>query len=292
MAKAGMVGRVAAWLAGVPVIIHTYHGHVFSGYFSPAKTSLYIMIERMLALFSTGIIAISDRIKQDICSVYKIASERKVRIIPLGFELQKMEPLKKYQGILRNQFSIPDRVPIIGIVGRMTAIKNHLLFVEIACLLLKKNKNIHFMIIGDGELRGEIEKKVQDIGISDHVHFCGWVTDAGKIYADLDIMLLTSLNEGTPVTVIEAMYYQIPVVSSNVGGLPDMIESGKTGFLIDSFNAKDYIPVILRLLESNDERNAMGETASHYVNERYNIDRLIIDIKNLYQEFLKKKGIA
>lgn len=290
-AKAGIVGRIAAWLAHVPIILHTYHGHVFSGYFSARKSSLYIFIEHFIAFISTRIVVVSDMIKKDICAVYKIAPEKKVSVIPLGFDLKGMESLDHYRGSFRKQFSIPPDKLIIGIVGRLTAIKNHDLFVDIANLLLQRVNNLHFLIIGDGELRTEIEQKLITLGIAENVHFTGWVKEAAKMYADLDILLLTSKNEGTPVTVIEAMYYKIPVISSNVGGLSDLIEDGKTGFLVNSLVAEDYIPDILKLLGSKQERNNIGESGHTFVAGKFTLDRLIRDMDELYTKLLIKKGI-
>jgi glycosyltransferase involved in cell wall biosynthesis len=244
-----------------------------------------------MALISTQIIVISEMIKKDICSVYKIVSEEKVSVIPLGFELTKMESVNKYRGFFRKQFNIPDDAPVIGIVGRLTGIKNHDLFIEIANLLLQKNDQIHFLIIGDGELREEMEQRVYALGMTQNVHFTGWITETAKMYADLDIMLLTSKNEGTPVSVIEAMYYTIPVVSSNVGGLSDLIDSGKTGFLINSLVAEDYIEVILKLLESEQEQKNIGRAGHIFIVDHFNIDRLIRDMDSLYTKLLHKKGI-
>jgi glycosyltransferase involved in cell wall biosynthesis len=292
LAKAGMVGRIAAWLARVPVILHTYHGHVFSGYFSDTRTRFYILIERIMALLSTKIIAVSEMIKNDICSIYKITSAKKVSVIPLGFELAKMESLDKYRGTYREEFSVPNDAPVIGIVGRLTGIKNHHLFVDIANLLVRENKNIHFLIVGDGELRREIEIKVETLGLSGNVHFTGWITERSKMYADLDLMLLTSKNEGTPVTVIEAMYYKIAVISSNVGGLSDLVEDGKTGFLVNSLIAEDYVPVILKLLQSLQEKEQIGLNAHKFILDQFNVDRLVTDMTGLYLELLQKKGIV
>lgn len=291
LAKAGMVGRLAAWLAGVPVILHTYHGHVFSGYFSSFKTSIYILIEKYIALLSTKIISVSEMIKKDICSVYKITSEKKVAVIPLGFELEKMESLDQYRGTFRTRFSIPQDAPVIGIVGRITGIKNHELFVDIANILLQQNRSIHFLIVGDGDLRKEIEEKVSILDIAENIHFTGWITETAKMYADLDMMLLTSKNEGTPVTVIEAMYYKIPVISSNVGGLSDLIDNTRTGFLINSLNAEDYIQDILKLVGSDLEREKMSQAAHEFIIDNFSINRLIADIRGLYTHLLKMKGI-
>ena len=283
LAKAGMVGRLAAWLAGVPVILHTYHGHVFSGYFSSFKTSIYILIERYIALISNKIISVSDMIKKDICSVYKITSEKKVTVIPLGFEFDKMKSLDHYRGTFRNQFSIPEDATIIGIVGRIAQPPRN--------NSRARNTNIHFLIIGDGDLRKEIGDKVNALDIAKNIHFTGWVTETAKMYADLDMMLLTSKNEGTPVTVIEAMYYKVPVISSNVGGLSDLIDNSRTGFLINSLNAEDYIQDILKLVRSDQEREKMSQAAHEFIIDNFSINRLITDIKDLYTNLLKMKGI-
>ena len=292
LAKAGMVGRLAAWLAGVPVILHTYHGHVFSGYFSAFKTKIYILIERLMALLSTRIVVVSKMIKSEICNTYKITSEKKTSVILLGFELKNMESVNNYRGFFRKKFSIPDEAMIIGIVGRITGIKNHQLFVDIAKLVAEQNQNIHFLIVGDGELKDEIELKVKTLGLTEKVHFTGWITETAKMYADLDIMLQTSKNEGTPVTVIEAMYYKVPVISSNVGGLPDLIEDGVTGCLVNSLKAEDFIPVILKLLESNEEKRKIGLAAHNFIRKQFNVNRLVSDMTNLYSDLLKNKGIA
>lgn len=292
MAKAGMVGRAAAFLAGVPIIIHTFHGHVFSGYFSSLKTNIFIIIERFLALISTNLIAISSQVKREICSVYRITSDKKVSIIPLGFELDKLEPRDNYQGYYRSQFSLPDDSPIIGIVGRITGIKNHKLFIDIAKLLHSENQRIHFLIVGDGELRSEMENYVSSIGMSNCIHFAGWIKETAKIYADLDIMLLTSKNEGTPVTIIEAMHYKIPVVSSKVGGVPDIISHGRTGFLIDSFEPEDYLSSITKLLNDREIYNTIGNAANTSVNKEFTISRLLSDLTRLYHQLLEKKEIV
>jgi len=291
MAKAGMVGRAAAYLARVPIIIHTFHGHVFSGYFSSLKTNIFLLIERLLALISTKIVVISNEIKREICSIYRITSKKKVTVIPLGFELTELQPLDQYKGYFRKKFSIPDDSPIIGIVGRITGIKNHNLFVDIAKLIFNQNANVHFLVIGDGDLRDELEKCVVSEKMSDHFHFTGWVKETAKIYADLDIMVLTSKNEGTPVTVIEAMHYKIPVVCSEVGGLPDIVSDGNTGFLVKSFNPEDFVPIITKLLDDRSLCRTIGNEGHQSVNQQFTLSRLINDITGLYHQLLDKKGI-
>ena len=292
LAKAGIVGRLAAVLTGVPIIIHTFHGHVFAGYFSGWKSKLFIWIEKILALFSTKLIVISDQIREEICSVYHVAKKSQVITIPLGFELDKFKPLITFKGVLRKAFSIPVDAPVIGIVGRITDIKNHRLFLQIAHRVRQTYPDVHFLVIGDGERRAEMEYLSTELNLSGHVHFTGWIKEQAKMYADLDLLLLTSLNEGTPVTVIEAMYYGVPVISTRVGGLHDLIEDKKSGYLINSGDPSDFIAPIETLLFSDAERTKITEAAKEFIIGRYNIGRLVSDITDLYRELLFKKGIA
>jgi len=292
LAKAGIVGRLAAVLTGVPIIIHTFHGHVFAGYFSGWKSKLFVWIEKILALFSTKLIVISDQIGEEICSNYRVTNKSKVVTIPLGFELDKFKPLITFKGFFREEFSIPVDAPVIGIVGRITDIKNHRLFLHIAHRVRQKYPHVHFLVIGDGERRAEMEYLSAELNLSGHVHFTGWIREQAKMYADLDLLLLTSLNEGTPVTVIEAMYYAVPVISTRVGGLPDLIEDKKTGYLINSRDPGDFMAAIETLLFSDTERTKITAAAKEFIVSHYNIHRLVSDISNLYRELLSKKGIA
>jgi len=292
LAKAGIVGRLAAVMTGVPIIIHTFHGHIFTGYFSKWRSVLFIWVEKILAVFSTKIIVISDQIRNEICNVYRVANNSKVVTIPLGFELDKFEPLTAYRGYYREMYSIALDAPVIGIVGRLTAIKNHRLFLQIAQLLLRKFPEVHFLIIGDGEKKVYLENLAVKMDIDRHVHFTGWVREQAKIYADLDLLLLTSLNEGTPVTVIEAMYYGIPVVSTRVGGVPDLIEDKKSGFLINTQNPADFVEPVETLLFSDSERTKISKEAKEFIVRYYSIQRLISDITDLYCELLSRKGIS
>ncbi len=285
-AKAGMVGRFAAFLAGVPVRIHTYHGHVFSGYFSRIKTLIFIWIEKLLAFLSTRIIVISEKQKSDICNKYKIASEKKVSLIPLGFDLENFSSIESNKNHWRKKFNIPDDAPIIAIIGRLTAIKNHQLFLDIAKEINKKISSAHYLIIGDGELYSEIQKKVIELELGANVHFTGWVKELSLLYSDIDILTLTSSNEGTPVAIIEAMFYHIPVVSTKVGGVPDLINNGENGFFINSINSKDFTDIIVKLLKNEKLRKKIGEAGNRFVKERFSAKRLITDIDRLYQRLI------
>ena len=289
MAKAGMVGRVAAWLAGVPVICHTFHGHVFAGYFSPFKTRIFILIERLLARISSRIIAISENIQFDLFSTYRIAALNKIELIPLGFELDKLPDRETYQNFFRTKFSISKNAFIIGIIGRLTEIKNHILFIQVADLLCRQHNDVHFLVIGDGELHTELVNYVKKLNLSDKIHFTGWIQETAKIYSDLDLLIQTSKNEGTPVTIIEAMWYRIPVLSTNVGGVPDLISDGETGYLLDSTEPAVFVTVIEKLLQNKKLRDKIGLTAHEFINQKYHVNRLINDIKALYKRLLAEK---
>ena len=285
-AKAGFVGRVAAWLAGVPVIVHTFHGHIFHSYFSPAKTRLFIFIEWLLARLSDRIITVSPLQRQEIIG-FGIASPEKAVIIPLGFDLQPFLACDNLRGRLRAELSLPDEIKLVGIVARLTGIKNHRLFLETAALIQKRNHKVHFVIVGDGELRTKLEQQAIDLGLGPIVHFLGWRQDLPAIYADLDLVVLTSRNEGTPVSLIEAQAAACPVIATAVGGVPDIIVDGQTGYLVPPDDAQVLAEVVSKALEGNSRE--MGQAGRQAVSERFAVRRLVRDIETLYRELTNRQ---
>lgn len=231
-AKAGFVGRVAAWLARVPVIVHTFHGHVFSGYFSPAKTRVYLWLERLCALLSQRIIALSVAQQQELSERYRVAPAAKFAIVPLGFDLAPFAADTPDEGTFRNQHGIPLDAPLIGIVGRLVPVKNHEMFLRAAMLALKQRPESHFVIVGDGEQRGALTAHAEALGLRSCVHFAGWITDLAPVYRALDVAVCSSLNEGLPVNLIEAMAAGVPVVATPVGGVPDLLDAGRLGRIV------------------------------------------------------------
>ncbi|MEW5957101.1 MAG: glycosyltransferase family 4 protein [Chloroflexota bacterium] len=285
-AKAGFVGRLAAWLAGVPAVVHTFHGHVFHSYFGPFKTRLFIFIERVLALATDRIITISPRQRQEIIG-FRIASPQKIVIIPLGFDLEPFLTCDHLRGRLRAEFAFSEETKLVGIVARLTHIKNHKLFITAAALVNKNHADVHFLIIGDGELRAELEQQVADLVLTQFVHFLGWRWDLPAVYADLDLVVLTSRNEGTPVTLIEAQAAGCPVVATAVGGVADVVSDGQTGYLVPPGEAEALAQAILRVL-AGDSRT-MGQAGRQAVTEKFAARRLIGDIEQLYESLDRKK---
>lgn len=292
-AKAGTLGRCAAIIGGVPIRIHSFHGHVFHDYFNPVITNIFISIERMFACFTDQIVVVSETVKRDICDNFRIANRQKVSVIRLGLDLEKFKNIDKAKGIIRKELNISKDVLLVGIVGRLTAIKNHKLFFDAIKLLKGETPRINarFLIVGDGELRDYLEGYANSLGIKELVHFMGWRRDLPNVYADLDIVALTSLNEGTPLSLIEAMAAQRAVVATEVGGVADLVEDKKTGWLIKSDDPVRLKEAIAALLNDAALREKMGKAASLQVYEKYSKERLVKDMEGLYKALLTEKNI-
>jgi len=292
-AKAGTLGRLAAILAGVPVKVHTFHGHIFDGYFSGLATKVFIAIERFLGRFTDKVVVVSNSVENDVSVRYNIISKGKVAVIKLGFELEKFFEADKNEGRLRQELGIGSDVLLIGIVGRLVPIKNHKMFFDTIKLLYAKRYtlNAKFIIVGDGELRHELENYAGGLGIKDKVVFLGWRRDLENIYADLDIVCLTSLNEGTPVSLIEAMASGKSVVATDVGGVRDIVKNNENGLLVQSNDVDGFNKALLNMLEDREKRLEMGRYGRKFVNENFRKERLIKDTENLYNSLLKEKGL-
>ncbi len=290
-AKAGFLGRLAARLAGVPVVVHTYHGHVLHGYYGPVTEWCLRLMERALARATDCIIAVSDRVKHDLVA-YRIAPAEKIAIMHLGFDLQPFLDCAVRRGVFRRELGLKNGARLVGMVGRIFPIKNHRLFVDAAARVAAREPAAHFVIVGDGIQRSATEERVRELGLANRVIFTGWRHDLPSIYADLDALVVSSDNEGTPVSVIEAMASGRPVVGTSVGGLPDLITEGKNGYLVAPRDADGLATAILRLLQDGDAAARMGQAARESVRERFTVDRLTADIENLYTRLLAQKGIS
>ena len=227
-AKAGAVGRVAAILyrygalsqrmgsSRACKLVHTYHGHVFHGYFSSAKTNLFLWIERILGRFTDRIVVISKKQREELCERYRIGKPEKYSVIPLGIDLSRFSD----SAVQKDD----NRVRTVGIIGRLVKVKDHDLFLHcVKAFSDEYGETVRFAIIGDGQLRQSLEQRASSLGVSDVVEFRGNCEDQSAIYRDLDAVMLTSTNEGTPLTLIEAMASRRPVITTVVGGIPDLL---------------------------------------------------------------------
>ena len=299
-AKPGAVGRMAAHSMKVPVIVHTYHGHVFHSYFNKFKTQFFLRTERYLATKSDVLIAISEQQKGELVNQFRVADENKFRVIPLGFELNKfLEGQQEKRRKFRAEFSLEEDEIAIGIVGRLVPIKNHFLFLEgISHVARNSTKRIRGFIIGDGDTRKAVEEKAQHLGISftnDHdknalLNFTSWRSDIDVINAGLDIITLTSLNEGTPVSLIEAQAANKPIVSTRVGGIGDIVIEGKTALLSETNDAEAFKQNLLKVVEDDGLRKCLGKNGTDHVQHRFGVKRLADDMGALYRELLAMKS--
>ena len=287
-AKAGFVGRIAAWLAGVPVIVHTFHGHVFRGYFSPTMTRLFLLLERMTARMSSTVITLTEGLRRELAEEYHITSASHITVLPLGLDLAPFAANVRKSALDRSRgtpVSDPSSAPRIGIVGRLVPVKNHTLFLQAAALVREEFPNAHFVIVGDGELRSSLEAQAASLNLSEAVTFTGWLRELAPVYATLDVNVISSLNEGTPVSVIESLAAGCPVVATAVGGLPDLLDHGQLGALVPSGDARALADAIITALRNPPD----GQRARALMLERYSIDRLVSDLDRLYRELLAQK---
>ena len=296
-AKAGALGRLAARECGVPVLVHTFHGHVFHSYFNPLKTRFFLEAERALAKISNRIVAISDRQKKELAEVYKVCHPDKIATIPLGFDLERFETdLVDKRIDFRHKYKIADDEIAIGIVGRLVPIKNHDLFLNaLKNVLQKTNRKVRAFIVGDGEERQRLEQLARQLNLDFCAHpeqkramltFTSWIKEADEVYAGLDIVALSSLNEGTPVSLIEAQTAGKPIVSANVGGVADTVLPNQSALLTPSGDVEGFADALVKLIENETLRHEMGLLGNAHAKGNYHFTRLVGDVAQLYDEML------
>lgn len=296
-AKAGAVGRLAAIHSGVPIILHTFHGHVFHSYFGSVKTRMFLEIERYLAKRTTKIIALSELQRNELVNEFKIAPKDKFAIVPLGFDLSKFETDKEdKRKAFRTKYNVADDEIAIGIVGRLVPIKNHELFLKAIHLVTQKTqRKIRVFIIGDGEQRQNIEAIATNLGLKfDNTNptapnlltFTSWIKEIDVSNAGMDIIALTSKNEGTPVSLIEAQASGKPIVSTTVGGIENIVLENKTALLSPKDDVESFAENLLKLIEDDNLRLKMAQDGSDFVRQKFSYHRLCNDMSLLYNSLL------
>jgi glycosyltransferase involved in cell wall biosynthesis len=297
MAKAGLLGRLAAtacnWTRGRAPrmrVVHTYHGHVLDGYFSPLVSRFFITLERLLAHRSDRLIAISPAIRRELVEQYRIGTSDRYRVIPLGFDLSDLAAIDDEQrAAARRRLAIAPDVPVVATVGRLTAIKQPQLFLDTIARVARTHPSLVALVAGDGDLRQDAEAHARALGMSDRVWWLGWRRDLATIYGAADVLLLTSRNEGTPVALIEAMAAAVPGVSTDVGGVKDVIDSSSVGVLAPAGDGEALAAGVSHLLADATRRREMGARARANVLGRYSSERLTADILALYNELLEDR---
>ena len=293
--KAGAIGRLAAIDCNVPIIIHTFHGHVFHSYFGKLKTAFYKTIERYLAKHSTAIVAISNKQKQELSEVFHIAPKNKIHVIPLGFDLTKFILNKEInRKEFREKYKLKEDQIAIGIIGRLAPIKNHRLFIEsIAYLKSKGIDNFKAFIIGDGDTRDIITEacKTHHVSWSNNpkddvdVIFTSWINNIEWALHGLDIITLTSLNEGTPVSIIEAQAAGKFVVSTNVGGIEDVLHP-ECGLLSEITDKNGFFNNLLKVCLNYPILANSSKKGESWAIQKFSYTRLVNDMRELYAKLL------
>jgi glycosyltransferase involved in cell wall biosynthesis len=321
-AKAGTVGRVAGlfyrWLTpnvlrGRPRacrFVHTYHGHIFHSYYGPLKTRAFLAIERALAkLITDRIVVLSEQQRREINENFGVGRVAQFSIVPLGLDLNVFSGWNERGQTFRAELGLASEDILVGIVGRLTEIKNHELFLRGAALFKsqfsKPDKRVRFVVVGDGALRTTLERQTAELGLADDVVFTGSRRDMENVYPAMDVVALTSRNEGTPLTLIEAMANARPVIATAVGGVIDLlgeplVRTGREsdgldptfivrerGISVAPDNAEAFAAGLRKLIEDSTLRRETGARGLQFVTAQYSTDRLLKDIAQLYAELLR-----
>ena len=321
-AKAGTVGRVAGfcyrWLTPAALIgrprrcrfVHTYHGHIFHSYYGALKTRIFLAIEKILARTATDrIITISPQQFREIHERFGVGRAEQFAVVPLGLDTSVFARWQERRAPARDELSASAHDKLVGIVGRLTEIKNHELFLKAVAHYKGAHKTesekgrVRFIIIGDGQLRRALEEQAAALGILEDVTFTGTRNDPENFYPALDIVVLSSKNEGTPLTLIEAMANSRACVATAVGGVVDLFgkereeNRGKAytvcerGLLVRAGDAEGLSNAIARLVEDEELRRELGQRGLEFVTRNYSKERLLADIENLYKELMQEKQL-
>ncbi len=287
-AKAGTLGRVAARLSGVPVILHTFHGHVLEGYFSPAASGIFLRIERGLARLSTRVITVSPRLRETLLALGVGAPER-VEVVPLGLELERFRRARPDPAGIRASLGLPPETPLLGIVGRLVPVKDHPTLFEALHRLPPEAGTPHLLVTGDGEERGRLERMAERLRLGSRIHFLGWRHDLETILGGLDVVISASRSEGTPVALIEAMAAGTPVLATDVGGVADLVAHGETGWLVPSGDPDAMARAICELLADPGLRGRLAAAGRDVALRRHAVGALIQRMEELYTRLLAEK---
>lgn len=287
-AKAGTVGRAAALLAGSarpPIVVHTFHGHVLRGYFGPLRSRFFRGLERRLARDSTALVAVSPQVRDDLVGL-GVAPAGKFAVVRLGIELGERVGAADDRAETRRYLGISDGRFAVGWVGRMTAVKRGDDVLEGFKLLRDRGVDATLCLVGDGPDRPQLERRAHELGIVRDTLFLGYQEDVAPLYAAFDALVLPSGNEGTPVSVIEALAAGRPVVATRVGGVPDVVRDGEDGFLVDAGATGELAERLGRLAADPELRERLGAAGRARVLPRYAVGRLVEDVDRLYRSLL------
>jgi glycosyltransferase involved in cell wall biosynthesis len=271
----------------VPVTVHTFHGHVLSGYLSGPQTKALTAAERALAKRTDALVSVSTRVRDELLAL-GIGTPGQWRVVPLGLELGDLLQGPAERSASRAALGLPPEGHLVGIVGRLAAIKDHATFLAMAAKLAAARTDVSFVVAGDGALRDALEDSARSL-LGNRIRFIGWATDLPVLYGALDVVVLTSRNEGTPVALIEAGAAGRPVVATDVGGVAEVVRDGTSGFVVPPGDAAALAARVGSILDEPDAARAMGLAGRAWVRARFGSERLVDDLTALYQELTETR---
>lgn len=280
-AKAGVLGRIAARLTGVPAVVHTYHGHLLHSYFSPTVTKAVIHAERALARTSTRLVAVGDQVRIDLLQA-GIGRPDQYLVVPPGIAVPPAPP----KDVARRELGLPTDGLIVSFVARLTQVKRPERFVEAARLLMDTHADATFVVVGEGDLLEAMKAQAATLG--DRVRFLGWRGDVERIYGASDLVMLTSDNEGMPVSLIEGALSGVPAVATRVGSVAEVVLDGVTGRLVDDGNPAQLAAAAAEILDDGPRRRQMGSAAQAHATQWFSRERLVADLEQLYTELVDR----
>ncbi|MGE0708482.1 MAG: glycosyltransferase [Planctomycetota bacterium] len=298
-AKAGALGRVAARLAGVPIVVHSFHGHVLSGYFGPLGSAAVTLAERALSRLTSRIVTLSPQLREELSGRHRVAPREAFEVVPLGRDL---EPFRRAtRGRLRAELGLPADALLVGCIGRLVPIKDVPLLVRSFLPLARRDRRLHLVVVGDGTERTAVQAAI-DPELAGRVHLIGWRRELPEVYADLDLLALSSRNEGTPLAIVEAFGAGVPVVATAVGGVPDMFSGSSEearapigvalraeGALVPPGDAF-ALTSALELLLGDEGLRRRAAAAAGRAAEGYRAERLVEQMAGLYRSLLRQTG--
>ena len=282
---AGGLARPAAWLAGVPIVVHTFHGNIFSGYYSALKSKMIVLAERLLSLMTDVVVVVTSQQRKELLS-FKITSPRRLRNIPLGLDLHPFMQSKNRDNGVRAELGFADDAPLAGMVTRLVPIKGIPVFLEAAKRVIEELPTARFAIVGDGECRQDLGRLTEELGLTDFVRFTGFRDDTDRVYGALDVVVLSSFNEGLSVTLIEAIAAGCYVVATRVGGVPDLVEHNDVGVVVEPGDSNALAQAMVGVLK---DPRRVPKASRKRVCALYGISRLVEDLDGLYRKLLENK---
>ena len=284
MAKAGSISRLAArsFGRGRPRTVHTFHGHVLGGYFSAPVERAFLAVERRLARLSDVLLTVSPEVRDELVAL-RIGRPAQYHVMPLGLELDPFLAIQGPSGRLRGKIGIEPDVPLVGIVGRLVPIKA----VDVMIDVMSELPGVHLAVVGDGDERGRLEQLVRDLELERRVHFTGWCDDVPAAMSDLDVVALSSRNEGTPVALIEALAARRPVVATRVGGVEHVVVPDRTGLVVPPNDPQSLSGAIRRLLDDRLLGARLAEAGRERVSSTFGAARLVSDMRTLYRDLAR-----